>query len=243
MTRKTAVIVGASSDIGLSISEKFAEKGYNLVLTYNENNLDFENFLKKYDIDIKKYHLNLLNDDSIKKFFEELKKDYKFLDCMIFCAGKSQKRTLLIDLNDEEIENIYRINLISATKCIKEFVKIKTNNSPSSIVLLGSFVEKNGCSCESVYTASKTALTGLCKSMVEELAPFNTRINVVAPGFIDTKMNNNLSREEKEEIASDTPLKRLGLPIDIANATYFLADDESSFITGQTLFVDGGLIL
>ena len=110
-------------------------------------------------------------------------------------------------------------------------------------MLVGSFVEKTGCSCESIYTSTKSGLSGLCKSLSSELGSMQVRINVVAPGFINTKMNNNITQEEKEAFAEITPLGRLGSPEDIANAVCFLSSDKASFITGQTLYVDGGLVL
>ena len=243
MIRKTAIIIGASSDIGLSITKKFAAQGYNLALTYNTTKIDFGKELKGLNTEIKTYHLDLLKAGSIQQFFKQIKKDFKSFDTMIFCAGQAQTRTLLIDLKDEEIDQLFQLNIISATKCVKEFVKLNTNKSPANIILLGSFVEKTGCACESVYTATKSAMSSLCKSVCGEIGAMNIRINVVAPGFVSTKMNNNLSEEDKIEIAENTPLKRLGKPEDIANACFFLGSDDASFITGQTLYIDGGLIL
>ncbi len=241
MINKTAIIIGASSDIGLSVAKKFAENGYSLALTYNSNKVDFEKKItaKKQ----KSYRLDLKDKAEVSRVFKEVSKDFKSIDTLVFCAGVAQKRELIFDLADEELDNLFEVNIKGAIKCVREFTKLVVNNNQTSIVLIGSFVEKNGCSCESAYTATKSALTGLCKSLSSELGNLGIRINVVAPGFIDTKMNNNLTKEEKTEIASMTPLKRLGKAQDIANAVYFLSAEESSFITGQTLFVDGGLIL
>ena len=155
----------------------------------------------------------------------------------------SQKRAIVFDVKDEEIDNIFEVNIKSAIKCVREFTKITVNKNPSNIVLVGSFVEKTGCSCESVYTSTKSGLSGLCKSLSSELGSMQVRINVVAPGFINTKMNNNITQEEKDAFAKIPPLGRLGRPEDVANAVCFLSSDKASFITGQTLYVDGGLVL
>lgn len=241
MIRKTAIIIGASSDIGKEITRKFAKNGYDLALTYNSHNIDFA---KELEITtFKSYKLNLQNAEEITAFFSNVAKDFKTFDSLIFCAGVSQKRALVLDLSDSELDNLFEVNTKAAIRCVREFSKLTANKNPSNITLIGSFVEKNGCSCESAYTSSKSAMTGLCKSLASELGNLDIRINVVAPGFIDTKMNNNLTKAEKEDIADMTPLKRLGLPEDVANATYFLSSDDASFITGQTLYVDGGLIL
>ena len=241
MITKTAIVIGASSDIGFEISQKLAKEGYSLALTYNKNNLQFEEKITAKKL--KSYKLDLNSKDDISSTFTAISKDFKSIDTLVFCAGVAQKRELVLDLSDKEIDNLFEVNVKSTIRCIREFSKLVANKNPASIVLLGSFVEKNGCSCESAYTATKTALSGLCKSLSTELGNLGIRINVVAPGFIDTKMNNNLTKEEKEEIASMTPLKRLGTTDDIANAVCFLCGDLASFITGQTIYVDGGLIL
>ena len=241
MIKKTAIIIGASSDIGIEAAKKFSAMGYALALTYHKNEVDFESILNSSDF--KAYQLNLTNGWDTRNVFKRIKADFKTFDCLVFCAGIAQKRKLVFDITNDEIDDLFEINIKSAIRCIRDFSKIVVNKQPATITLVGSFVEKTGCSCESVYTATKSAMSGLAKSLATELGNMDIRINVVAPGFIDTKMNNNLEKEEKDEIASMTPLKRLGTASDVANAIYFLASDESSFITGQTLYVDGGLIL
>ncbi len=235
MIKKTAIIIGGSSDIGQEIAKEYAQNGYDLAVTFNKTNTEIA--------EAKKYKLNLCNSNEIENVFSQIKADCKAIDTLVYVSGVAQKRQLIMDVENEEIDNIFEVNVKSAIKCIREFVKIVANKSPANIVLIGSFVEKNGCSCESVYTASKSALTGLCKSLATELGNLNIRINVVAPGFIDTKMNNNLTQEEKEEIANMTPIQRLGTAKDVANLSAFLSSDKASFITGQTICVDGGLIL
>ncbi len=242
MIRKTAIIIGGSSDIGLVIAQQMARDGYNLALTYNTHKIDEEIF-KNDRVDVKTYKLDLTDSDKIKDFFIKVQKDFKYFDTLVFCAGVAQKRAIVFDVKDEEIDNLFEINIKSAIKCVREFTKITVNKNPSNIVLVGSFVEKTGCSCESIYTATKSGLSGLCKSLSSELGSMQVRINVVAPGFINTKMNNNITQEEKDAFAEITPLGRLGCPEDIANAVCFLSSDKASFITGQTLYVDGGLVL
>ncbi len=235
--KKTALIIGASSDIGKEITKKLSKDGFSLALTYNTNKIDESEFSGS-----KIYKLDTLKDD-LSKFFEKVEKENQYVDTLVFCSGVAQKRALIFDVPDEEIDKIIQTNLIGAIKCIKYFTKNTLNKRPANIVLVGSFVEKNGCSCESVYTASKSGLSGLCRSLATELGNLDMRINIVAPGFIDTKMNNNLTQEEKDEIANMTPLSRLGTAKDVADAVAFLVSDKASYITGQTLFIDGGLIL
>ncbi len=237
MIKKTAIVIGASGEIGLATAKKLQNDGYNLALTYNKNQIN----LTPNKNEVKTYHLDLLENGGIEKFFAEVGKDFEFVDTLVFCAGIAQKRTLIFDVQNEDIDTLFEVNIKSAIKAIREFVKIA--KTPANIVLVGSFAEKVGCSCESVYAATKAAMTGLCKSLSSELGNFGYRINVVAPGFIDTKMNNNLGKEEKDDLAEMTPLQRLGTTEDVANAIAFLCSENASFITGQTLYVDGGLIL
>ena len=245
MVRKTAIIVGGSSEIGLAVAKKIFKSGKDLALTYNSNKKEIDNFMKdkKEGTKVEAYKLDLTQKDEIEKVFSQIEDEFPYIDTLIFCAGVAQKRALIMDTTNSEIDNLFDVNIKSSIKCVREFVKMTVNKHPANIVLVGSFVEKFGCSCESVYTATKSALTGLCKSLANELGNLDVRINVVAPGFIDTKMNNNLTTEEKDDIAEMTPLKRLGTAEDVANCVAFLSSDDASFVTGQTLFVDGGLIL
>lgn len=234
MIKKSCVVIGASGEIGLAVAKKMKQENFSLALSYNKTQI------QGFDDD-KKYSLNLIEDKSIENFFAKVSKDFDYVDTLVFCAGIAQKRTLIFDVKNDEIDKLFEVNIKSAIKAIREFVKIA--KTPANIVLVGSFVDKVGCSCESVYTATKSAMNGLCKSLASELGNLGFRINVVAPGFIDTKMNNNLTKEEKEDIAEMTPLQRLGTAEDVANAVAFLSSDKASFITGQTLYIDGGLIL
>lgn len=240
MTKKTAIIIGGSSDIGTQVAKRMLQEGFNIALTYNSHKPNLE---KQDNTEINEYKLDLTHKEDIKDFFEQVMSDFKYFDTLVFCAGVSQKRALIFDVSDDEIDNLFEVNIKSAIRCVREFVRLTVNKHPANIVLVGSFVEKNGCSCESVYTATKSAMTGLCKSLASELGNLDVRVNVVAPGFIDTKMNNNLSQDEKDEMADITPLKRLGTTQDVAEIICFLASEKSSFITGQTICVDGGLVL
>ncbi len=248
MTKKTAIIIGGSSEIGLATAKKLAKQGFDLALTYNTNKIDIKKeFVQELEqnknLKIKSYQLNLTTNGEIEKFFDGVSKDFAYIDTLVFSSGVAQKRALIMDVSNEEIDNLFEVNIKSAIKCVREFVKLTINQHPANIVLVGSFVEKIGCSCESVYTSTKSAMSGLCKSLSSELGNFDVRINVVAPGFIDTKMNGNLSQEEKDDLAEMTPLKRLGTTDDVASAIAFLCSENATFITGQTLYIDGGLIL
>ena len=240
--KKTVIITGASGDIGKAIAEKFALLGYNLALCSNLNNVEYDDDLKeKYKLEIKKYKMNISDYGQAREVFNKIFSDFDSVDVLVANAGISEKRKLIIDVTDEEIDDLVDVNLKGSIACCREFVKHAMDRG-GKIVLIGSFVANYGCACESVYSASKAGLVGFCKALANELGNFNFNVNIVNPGFIDTKMNNNLSSAEKEDIEDMTPLMRLGQAHDVAEAVAFLSEDSGNFITGQLLNVDGGYI-
>lgn len=242
MVRKTVIITGASGDIGRKIAEKFASEKYNLALCSNTHNVLYDEELKeKFNVDIKNYKMDISDFSQIESVFEKIFKDFDSVDVLVANAGISQKRKLIIDVKNEEIENLLDVNLKGTIACTREFVK-KIMDKGGKIIIMSSFVANYGCACESVYSATKGGLNSFTKSLANELGNFKINVNAVCPGFIDTKMNNNLSLAEKEDIESMTPLERLGTGEDVAEAVYFLASDSGNFITGQMINVDGGYI-
>lgn len=240
--KKTVIITGASGDIGKAIAEKFALLGYNLALCSNLNNVEYDDDLKeKYKLEIKKYKMNISDYGQVREVFNKIFSDFDSVDVLVANAGISEKRKLIIDVTDEEIDDLVDVNLKGSIACCREFVKHAMDRG-GKIVLIGSFVANYGCACESVYSASKAGLVGFCKALANELGNFNFNVNIVNPGFIDTKMNNNLSSAEKEDIEDMTPLMRLGQARDVAEAVAFLSENSGNFITGQLLNVDGGYI-
>ena len=147
---------------------------------------------------------------------------------------------MLIDKSTEVIDDIISTNLRGTILFNKEALKHFMDNRHGTIVNVSSIYGKTGGSLESIYSSCKAGIIGLTKSLAVEYAPF-VRVNAVAPGCIETKMTSNLSALDKECIVDATPLERLGTPQDVANAIYFLASDESSFITGEVLSVTGGV--
>ncbi len=242
MIRKTVIITGASGDIGKAIAEKFANTGYNLALCSNAHNVEYDEELKdKCKIEIKNYKMDISDYAQVESVFEKIFKDFDSVDTLVCNAGISQKRKLIIDVKNEEIDEIIDTNLKGTIACTREFVKNRLDKG-GKIILMSSFVANYGCACESVYSASKSGLIGFTKSLANELGNFNITVNAVCPGFIDTKMNNNLSTAEKEDIEDMTPLQRLGNAEDVAETVLFLANDSGNFITGQSINVDGGYI-
>ena len=241
MIRKTAIITGGFGDIGKATALKFAENGYNLALTYlNSFDADFLAELKSFGAEVLAIRCDQTNESDIINFVKSAITEFKSIDALIACAGKTEASEMLIDKSTEVIDDIISTNLRGTILFNKEILKHFLDNKRGNIVNVSSIYGKTGGSLESIYSSCKAGIIGLTKSLAVEYAPF-VRVNAVAPGCIETKMTSNLSALDKQCIVDATPLERLGTPQDVANAIYFLASDESSFITGEVLSVTGGV--
>lgn len=242
MLRKTAIITGGFGDIGKATAKKFAENGYNIALTYlNTFDAEFVSELKSKGIDVLAMHCDQSSESEIINFVNSAVQEFQYINTFVACAGKAETVELLTEKSTDEIDNIININLRGTILFVKAVLKQFQKQKYGTIEIVSSIYGQTGGSLESVYSACKAGLIGLAKSLSVEYAP-NIRINAVAPGCIETKMTNYLSTSDKKDIVSSTPLERLGTPEDVANAIYFLASDESSFITGETINVTGGVV-
>ena len=240
--KKTVIITGAFGDIGKATAEKFAKNGYNLALTYlNSFDAEFVSKLKKYNIDVFAMRCDQTNESDVVSFVNSAFNEYKYIDALVACAGKAEESIMLVDKPTETIDEIININLRGTILFNKEVLKYFLNQKYGNIVNVSSIYGNTGGSLESVYSSCKAGINGLTKSLSVEYAPF-VRINAVAPGCIETKMTSHLSKVDKECVIDSTPLERLGTPEDVANAIYFLASDESSFMTGEIVSVTGGAV-
>ena len=237
MIKKSVFIIGASSDIGKATALLFAEKGYNIIATYNSSPNSFKDLKNSYNI--KTIKMDITDIASIEKGFEQAFSNHEYIENIIICPGISEKEMMLIDMPNQTIEQILKINLLGITLCNKYAAKYLLEKKHGSIVNLSSVYGIDGGCCEAVYSASKAGIIGLTKALAKECAPY-VRVNAVAPGFIETKMTSHFNQEERENIASSIPLKRLGATEDVANAIYFLSCEASSYITGEVLTVSGG---
>lgn len=242
MLRKTAIISGGFGDIGKATAKKFAENGYNLALTYfNSFDAEFVNELKSFGIDVFAMHCDQSNESEIINFVNTAVKEFDYINTFVACAGKAENVELLTEKSTSEIDNIISVNLRGTILFVKEVLKVFQKQKFGTIEIVSSIYGQTGGSLESVYSACKAGLIGLTQSLAVEYAP-NIRINAVAPGCIETKMTSYLSNSDRADIVASTPLERLGKPEDVANAIYFLSSDESSFITGETITVTGGVV-
>lgn len=243
MIRKTAVIFGASGDIGQAICHKFAINGYNLGLTYNSSNIEkFANELEeKYKIEVQVCKVDCKKEEEINDAINKFIKSFGMIDVGVIAFGVADRESLIIDKSEEEIKNVIDTNLLGTILTNKSLAKIMIYQKHGSIINFSSILATNGGACEEVYSATKAGIVGLTTSLASELGEYNIRVNCLLPGFIDTKMCDCYDKEERKKIIQKTALSRLGKAEDVANAVYFLASEESSFITGVNLEVSGGL--
>ena len=243
--KKVALITGGTRGIGREIAKKFAKEGCNLVLNYVSDSTDVEKIKSEFDeygIDV----LVLKADVSVFEDCENLVKEAiaKFgkIDILVNNAGIT-KDTLIAMMKEDAFDKVIDVNLKGTFNVTKNVVPYMMKKRSGNIINISSVVGIVGNAGQSNYAASKAGIIGFTKSLAKELAPRNIRVNAVAPGFIDTDMTSVLSDKVKENINLQIPLKRMGKAEEVANVVSFLANDESSYITGQVINVDGGMVM
>lgn len=243
--KKVVLITGGTRGIGNEIAKKFAKEGCNLVLNYVSDSTDVEKIKSEFDeygIDV----LVLKADVSVFEDCENLVKEAiaKFgkIDILVNNAGIT-KDTLIAMMKEDAFDKVIDVNLKGTFNVTKNVVPYMMKKRSGNIINISSVVGIVGNAGQSNYAASKAGIIGFTKSLAKELAPRNIRVNAVAPGFIDTDMTSVLSDKVKENINLQIPLKRMGKAQEVANVVSFLANDESSYITGQVINVDGGMVM
>ena len=242
---KTVLVTGASGGIGSACARLFADKGYKVAVHCRKNKAAAEeltNELRSKGCEAVCVCADLSDDAQVKAMFSEIRNTLGDVEILINNAGVSQQK-LFTDTTRADYDFLFGANLLSAINCSREALKSMIAAHSGSIVNVSSMWGISGASCEVLYSASKAALIGFTKALAKEAGPSNIRINCVAPGVVDTRMNANLSSEDIENLSDETPLCRIGKPEEIANAVAFLATQDASFVTGQILSVDGGFIV
>ena len=241
---KVAIITGGSRGIGKSICETFAQNGSNIAFTYNNSKDSAEALAKELnssEIKAKAYKSDASNFDDATKLVEDVLNDFGKIDILVNNAG-IKKDNLLMRMEKSDFDSVINTNLSSVFNLTKASIKTFLKQRNGSIVNISSVVGVKGNAGQSNYSASKAGIIGFSKSIALELGSRNIRSNVIAPGFIETDMTDSLSEDVINSWKESIPLKRGGNPIDVGNAFVFLASDMSSYITGQVLHVDGGML-
>ena len=241
---KTAIITGASRGIGRGIARVFSAQGCAVAFTYSSNKEAADSLteeLSSFGVQVKGYQSNAANFEQAQKLVEEVIEDFGSLDILINNAGIT-KDNLLMRMTEEDFDQVIEVNLKSIFNMTKAVQRTFLKQRKGSLIHMSSVVGVKGNAGQSNYAASKAGIIGFSKSIALELVSRNIRSNVIAPGFIETEMTAKLSEDVVQGWRDGIPLKRGGQPEDVANACVFLASDLSSYVTGQVLHVDGGML-
>ena len=244
LERKIALITGASKGIGRAIAHTFATQGAHVAFTYLSSVEQGESLvaeLKAKGVEAKGYRSDASNYDAAQELITEVIRDFSKLDILINNAGITRDN-LLMRMSESQWDEIMEINLKSCFNTVKAAFRPLMKQRSGSIINMSSVVGIKGNMGQANYAASKAGIIGFSKSVAIELGSRGIRCNVVAPGFIETEMTAVLDEKVVQTWRDAIPLKRGGSPEDVANACVFLASDTSTYITGQVLQVNGGLL-
>lgn len=242
---KVAFITGATRGIGRAIALELAKEGYNIALNYRTENEALENLKKEISgIGVECYPVqgDVSKAEDAERMTKEIIEHFEQIDVLVNNAGITKDK-LIQRMKEEEFTDVINVNLVGTFNITKNVIKYMTKKRYGKIINLSSVVGISGNAGQSNYAASKAGIIGFTKSIAKELASRNITANAVAPGFIKTDMTNVLKDEIKEAIESTIPLKRLGTAEDVAKVVKFLASDDSNYITGQVINVDGGMLM
>lgn len=237
--KKVILVTGASRGIGNNIARKLAQKNI-VIANYNKSRSEAEKLkdnLNKENIDIDIIKADVSNRIEVKEMTAHIIEKYGKIDVLINNAGISQYK-LFTDITDEEWDSIMNINLKSNFIVTQEVVKNMIANKKGLIINISSIWGVTGAAMEVAYSTSKAGIIGLTKSLAKELGPSNIRINAIAPGIIDTSMNDNFSEQEINNIKDEIPLERIGKPEEITKCIEWLLEDN--YTTGQVISINGG---
>lgn len=241
---KIALVTGASRGIGRSIAEKFAEGGAKLILTATSDAIHSvaKEISDKYSVEVLGVPGDVSKEEDVKSLFKTISEKYGKLDICVNNAGITRD-TLSMRMSVEDFDKVISVNLRSVFLVSKEAALMMMREKYGRIVSMSSIVGIRGNVGQANYSASKAGIIGLTKTMAAELAKRNITVNAVAPGFIDTDMTKAVSDKAKDEFLKLIPMDKVGEARDIAEAVAFFASDKAKYITGQTLVVDGGMML
>ncbi|MCC8130902.1 MAG: SDR family oxidoreductase [Oscillospiraceae bacterium] len=241
---KTALVTGSSRGIGAAAAKELARLGYAVAVNYKSHCEAAEAVCKEirdFGGVAEAFQADISDTEALDRMFSEIKTDLGEVSVLVNNAGVSYIG-LLQDMSDEEIKSLSDVNLLGAMLCTKRAVPDMIKRHDGVIINIASMWGEVGASCEVVYSACKAGIIGFTKALAKELGPSGIRVNCVSPGVIDTDMNSELTDKTISELCEETPLLRIGTPADVGKTIAFLASEEASFITGQVISVNGGII-
>ena len=242
---KTVLITGASRGIGRETAKKFSEKGYNVAINYNKSKEAAESLCKELKAVggmAEIFCADVSDVAQVENMVAEITQKFGGIDILVNNAGIAPKQGLFTDFSAEDAKMVFETNVFGMMNCARAVVPYMVRKKYGKIVNISSIWGICGGSCEVIYSSAKAAVIGFTKALAKELAPSSINVNCVAPGMIATDMNSHLSAEDMEAFCNEIPLGRVGSVSDVAESILFLASDEASYITGQVLSVDGGIV-
>lgn len=240
-----AVVTGASGGIGAEIAKRLAQDGFSVALIYNRNAEKAQKTADEITLSggsAKTYKCDVRDSSEITSAIEAIERDFGEISVLVNNAGISEQK-LLTDITDSDWENMISTNLSGAFYFCRAVLSYFVHRKSGRIINISSMWGETGGSCEVHYSAAKAGLIGLTKALAKEVAPSGITVNAVSPGVINTEMVTKLGKDTVDMLREEIPVMRLGTPEDVANAVSFLADDRASYITGQIISVNGGIVI
>ena len=240
-----AVVTGSSGGIGAEIAKRLAQDGFSVALIYNRNAEKAQKTADEITLSggsAKTYKCDVRDSSEITSAIEAIERDFGEISVLVNNAGISEQK-LLTDITDSDWENMISTNLSGAFYFCRAVLPYFVHRKSGRIINISSMWGETGGSCEVHYSAAKAGLIGLTKALAKEVAPSGITVNAVSPGVINTEMVTKLGKDTVDMLREEIPVMRLGTPEDVANAVSFLVDDRASYITGQIISVNGGIVI
>lgn len=242
--RRTVLITGCNRGIGKEAVFLFAEHGYNLICCVRKESEDFSAYVEglrsQHGISVDILYFDMADESSIKEALKPILKERRQIDVLINNAGIATGGFLQMT-SMKQLKDVFQINYFSHVLITQLITKLMMRQKSGCVINMGSVAGLDNFAGYTAYGASKAAMMAFTRTIARELAPYNIRVNAIAPGLTDTGMAGQMEARASKEMVGRTDMNRLGLPIEVANTMLFLASDEASFITGQTIRVDGGM--
>ncbi len=245
LTGKVAIVTGASRGIGRAVALELAKNGAKVVVNYAGNEslaVAVVNEIKLIGSDAIAVQCDVTNADAVTRMIETAIEKFGSCDILVNNAGITRD-TLIMRMKEDDWDDVINTNLKGVFLCTKAVSRQMMKQRSGRIINIASIVGVAGNPGQANYVAAKAGVIGLTKTTALELAPRGITVNAVAPGFIETDMTDKLTEEAKQQMLSRIPLMRFGKPEDIANIVLYLASEDASYMTGQTVHVDGGMIM
>ena len=242
---KYALVTGGSGGIGSAAVRELARRGWGVAIHYHESGGRAERLrseLEPLEVPLMTVCADVSDEGRVRDMVERTLAAFGRLDALICCAGLADMG-LVTDISEARWRRLFGINVDGVHYCCRAVLPGMIHRKAGSIVTVSSMWGQVGASCEAAYSAAKGAVIAYTKALAKELGPSGIRVNCVAPGVIDTEMNAHLAQSDMDALAQEAPLGRVGTPEEAAQAIAFMAGDESSFITGQVLSPNGGLVM